>query len=242
MIIIISSLVICHKKVTNQDTKDSILKLFAILTVIIHYSSLWVDYLTTGVAEVENTMLLPIYPCNVCMWLLLIVSFMKNKESFMCKSLMEFLAIGGTLCGLIGLFANEIFLSNPDFSDYDSLKGLLSHSTMIFWTLFILTQGYIKIRALNTTLSMIIGLMIFLADGIFINGIFALFGLDSVNSMYLLEFPLDFPGVNSVTLGILGVCLVFILLAIHEQIHFEKEDRWYYQLKMYIEEKHHKEE
>lgn len=242
MIIIICSLYLCHKKVTNQETKDSILKLFAILTVIIHYSSLWVDYLTMGEAKVESTMLLPIYPCNVCMWLLLIVAFMKNKESFICKSLMEFLAIGGTICGLIGLFANEIFLSNPYFSDYDSLKGLLSHSTMIFGTLFILTGGYIKIRTLSTTLSMLIGLMIFLTDGILVNAIYALFSLDSVNSMFLLEFPLDIPGLNSITLGILGVCIVFVLLAIHEQIHFEKEERWYFQLKSYIEEKRHKEE
>lgn len=239
--IIIVSLIICHKKITNQDTKDSILKLFALLTVIIHYSSLWVDYLTTGVAKVENTMLLPIYPCNVCMWLLLILAFKKNKETFMGKSLMEFLAIGGTLCGLIGLFANEIFLSNPDFSDYDSLKGLLSHSTMIFGTLFILTQGYISIRTISLTMSTAIGLIIFVIDGIFVNTLFALFSLDSVNSMYLLEFPLDIPGINSLSLGILGLCIIFILSTIYEIIHLEKEERWYYKVKCHLQEKHNKE-
>lgn len=241
MIIIISALYIINKKVTNQDSKDSILKLSGVLTVFFHYSSLFVDYFLTGEAKVENTMLIPIYPCNVCMWLLLIVAFKKNKDTFMGKSLMEFLAIGGTICGLIGLFGNEIFISNPNFLDYNSLKGLLSHSTMIFGTLFILTGGYVKFRTLRLTLSMIIGLTIFLVDGILVNSLFALFSLDSVNSMYLLEFPLDIKGVNSVTIGIFGVIIIFIISAIYEKFNLEKEERWYSLIKCHLQEKHNKE-
>lgn len=161
MTLIIISLFVVYKMVKDETKKDKILKIFAILTVIIHFSSLWVDYLTTGSAEVENTMLFPICPCNICMWLLLIVSFMKKKDSFIYKTIAEFLAIGGTLCGLIGLFANEIFLATPEFSNWDSLKGLLSHTTMIFGTLFLLTQGYVKIRAISLTISCTLGLLLF---------------------------------------------------------------------------------
>lgn len=241
MSIIITILYLCHKYVTSNDTKNRILQVVSVITVIIHYSSLWVDFFLTGEAEVDNTMLLPIYPCNVCMWLLLIVSFMKNKESFMYRSLTEFLAIGGTICGLIGLFANEIFLANPSFSDYDSLKGLLSHSTMIFGTLFLLTEGYIKIRTLSLTLSIIVGLLIFVIDGVVINTLFLLLDLEAVNSMYLVEFPLDIPFVNSITLGLLGVILVFIITTIYETVHLDKEERWYFELKKHYLEKHNKE-
>ena len=38
----------------TQRQKDAILKISALVTVILHYSSLWVDYFTTGKAEVEN--------------------------------------------------------------------------------------------------------------------------------------------------------------------------------------------
>lgn len=227
MIVIFIILYYCHKKIPNDSTKDIILKVFAILTVVIHYSSLWIDYLTKGIAVVENTMLFPIYPCNVCMWLVLIVAFMKNKDTFVYKSISEFLAFGGTICGLIGLFANEIFLANLTFLDYDSVQGLLSHSTMIFTTLFLLTQGYVKINAISLTASTMLGLLLFLVDGFVINSLYKMFNLPEVNAMYMLDFPLDIPGFNFITLGILGVIITFIVGNIYELIYFDKKDRWY---------------
>lgn len=230
VILIIIGLYYCYKKITNELTKDKILKIFAILTVAIHYSSLWVDYFTTGIAEVENTMLLPIYPCNICMWLLLIVAFTKKKDTFCYKKISEFLAIVGTVCGLVGLFANEIFLANPSFLDYGSLKGLLSHSTMIFGTLFLLTQGYVKIRTINACTSTIFGLILFAVDGAIINTLFSIFNLPEVNAMYMLEFPIDIPGFNFLTLGIVGVIVVFIVSTIYELIFLDPQERWYHNL------------
>lgn len=227
LIIIIVSLFLINKYVKEQETKDKVLKTFAILTVILHYSSLWVDYFTTGEAKVENTMLLPIYPCNICMWMLLIVAFTKNKESSIYKVLTEFLALGGTVCGLIGLFANEIFLSNPDFFDYDSLKGLLSHSTMIFGTMFLISGGYVKVRTISMTISSGIGLLIFAIIGAIINTLFYLFNLDPVNAMYMLDFPLDIPGASFITLGILGVIAVFLITSIYELLFLTPSERWY---------------
>lgn len=164
-ILIIVSLIAINCKINREDIKDKILKVASILTVIIHYSSLWVDYLTNGSASVDNTMLFPIYPCNICMWLLLVYAFKKDKTSFIYKSMGEFLAIGGTLCGMIGLYANEIFLNNPNFFDYDSLKGLLSHTVMIFGTLFILFQIYKNIRVKTIVISVSLGLGLFVIIG-----------------------------------------------------------------------------
>lgn len=75
LFITILLLVICKKRITKERTRDLVLKASAIITVIIHYSSLWVDFFTNGSASVEAPMLLPIYPCNICMWLLLICAF-----------------------------------------------------------------------------------------------------------------------------------------------------------------------
>ena len=44
--------------------------LCAVVTVLLHYSPLWVDYLKTGQALAGREMLFLIYPCHICMWLL----------------------------------------------------------------------------------------------------------------------------------------------------------------------------
>ena len=232
MIIIIIGLVICKKMIKKQSVRDTILKVIALLTITLHYSSLWVDYLQEGVATVDGTMLFMIYPCNICMWMLLVVAFINDKKCFFGKVMIEFLAITGTICGMIGLFANEIFISNPSFSNYDSLKGLLSHSTMIFGTLYLLTQGYVKIETISMTVSTILGLLFFLLDGVIINKVFAIFGLPEVNAMYLLRFPIVKPFCNTVTLGLIGVNILFVFLTIYETLVYKQEERWYYKLKL----------
>ena len=82
-IITLILLYICRKVIKTNETKNLILKISSILTVIIHYSSLWIDYLTTGNAVVSNVMLFPIYPCNIVMWMLFLVSLMKNQSTIL---------------------------------------------------------------------------------------------------------------------------------------------------------------
>ena len=125
-------LVVLYKKIKEQSAKEGILKFFAVVTVIIHYSSLWVDYFKSGSATVQSPMLLPIHPCNVCMWLLLISAFVKKREGTLYRLLTEFTFWAGTVCGTIGLVLNENFGNNPTLADYEVLKGMLSHSTMLF--------------------------------------------------------------------------------------------------------------
>ena len=224
---IIVTIVIINKKGISKPTKDLLLKIFATLTVALHFSSLWVDYLKTGTATVDNTMLFPIYPCNICMWLLLIYAFGKNKESKVFKTIAEFLAIGGTVCGVIGLVANDIFLRTPSFLVYDSLKGLLSHSSMIFGTMIILCTGYIEIRALSITKSTFAGLMLFATIGALINSLFKMCRIDSVNAMFMEEFPLDMPGANFITMGLLALVVVLLGTTVYEISTLEKTDRWF---------------
>ena len=58
-------LVLFSQYVKKGLTKNKILKFFAIITVMIHYSNLWVDYFSNGgSATVENNHILPVYPCH----------------------------------------------------------------------------------------------------------------------------------------------------------------------------------
>jgi hypothetical protein len=230
-IVIALLLIVCNKFVKVQRIKDKILKTSAILTVIIHYSTLYVDFFSTGIAELDNTMLLPVYPCNVVMWLLLIVSFMKNRRVKVFETLAVSTFYIGIVGGAIGVLFNEIYLSDPTFSDWDVLNGLLSHSTMTFGCIYLLVGGYINIRVKNV-MSVACGLFLLLADGIAVISLYKLFNMDPPNCMYLLENP--FPQIkwfNPLVLGGIGICVVFVITVLYEQFALVEENRWYVKIK-----------
>lgn len=224
-------LVFLSKTIKDTVIKERVLKLFAVLTVIIHYSSLWVDYFKSGSATVQSPMLLPIHPCNVCMWLLLISAFVKKREGTLYRLLTEFTFWAGTVCGIIGIALNENFGNNPTLADYEVLKGMLSHSTMLFGAIYLLIGGFVKIRVFNV-LSVISGLLLFVIDGAIINTLYLVFLDEKCNSMYLQEPPFaDMPWLNTLVMGILGVLVAFSISALYELIALPKEERWYSLLK-----------
>jgi uncharacterized membrane protein (DUF485 family) len=195
---------------------------------------LWVDYFTTGSAEVESTMLLPIYPCNIAMWLLLIVAFTKNKQTKAFKIMAEFTFYLGIVGGVMGIALNEIYSGNPNLADWSTLKGLLSHSTMLFGAIYLLVGKYIRIRVDNV-ISVFAGLLLLLIDGIIIIAIHRFFGLDCPNCMYLLESPLpNLKWFNTYVLGFMALLVSFAITAVYEEIALKKEDRWYTKLKEYM--------
>ena len=225
-------LIVCSKFVKTQTGKDKILKAAALVTVLLHYSSIWVDYLTMGSAEVENNQLFPIYPCNIIMWLLLLAAYLKNKQNTFYTVLTEFVFWGGVVCGSIGIIFNINYDNNPNLLDYDILKGLVSHSTMLFGCIYLLVGGYVELRVFNVV-SCALGLSFFLLDGIFINALFKYFQLDPVNAMYLQESPIaSMPWFSPVLMGAIALTVLFIGLALYE-LKFPKEERWYVKLREY---------
>ena len=182
-------------------------------------------------------MFLPIYPCNVAMWLLVISAFCKNKKSKIFAYLGEFTFYLGVVGGIVGILFNEIYSSNPNLLDYGVLKGLLSHSTMLFGCIYLLVGGYIKIRVKNVV-SVFLGLLLLLVDGGIIIGIHRLANLEPPNSMYLLNSPFaGLPWINTATIGIASLMLVFTITTIVEQLTLKREERWYMQLRNYKKEK-----
>lgn len=225
-------LLICKNKIKTEETKQKVLKMIAVVTVLLHYSSLWVEYLVNGSAKVDGSMLFPIYPCNICMWLLLIVAFIKNHNKRLSRIIIEFTGFAGIVCGTIGLILNENFLATPSFYDYHTLKGLLSHSTLIIGCAYLFVMNYININVLSNMFSCAAGLIFFVVDGFAINMLYKLFSLDSPNAMYLEENPFpNIPYLNTLTMGIAAMLILFVFTSIYEQIKLPREKRWYQELK-----------
>ena len=222
-------LLLAGRLAKTEKAKNRILKFFAIITVVIHYSNLWVDYFTSGgTAIVENNQILPVYPCNVVMWMLLIAALMQNKKRMVFHMLGEFCFWGGTVCGVIGIVLNVNFGNTPTLADYDILKGMLSHSTMLFGCLYMLLGGFIRVRMFNAV-SVAGGLGVFVLCGAAVNRLYEHFGMTAPDGMFLKSNP--YTSVSPIVLGIVAVALLFIGLSIWE-LRLPKEERWYSKLKL----------
>lgn len=214
--------------VKDEKSKNRILNFFAIATVLIHYSNLWVDYFASGgSASIENNHILPVYPCNVVMWMLLIAARLQNKRGLLFQLLGEFCFYGGTICGVIGIVLNANFGNNPTLADYDILKGLLSHSTMLFGCLYMLVGKYIKIRVFNVV-SVSAGLSCFVLCGWGVNTLYEYFGMEAPDGMFLRSNP--YFDVSPIVLGVWAILLLFCCLALWE-MRLPKEERWYSKLR-----------
>ena len=219
-------LILSAKYAKTDELKNRILKFFAVATVVIHYSNLWVDYFTTGGATIENNQILPVYPCNVVMWMLLIASLLENKKRLLFQLLSEFCFYGGTICGVIGIVLNANFDNTPTLADYDILKGMLSHSTMLFGCLYMLVGGYVKIRVFNAV-SVTAGLATFVLCGMGVNALYEFFGMDAPDGMWLRSNP--YFNLSPMVLGIFFVIILFGVLALWE-LRLPVEERWYHKL------------
>ena len=211
----------------DQRSKNFILKFSAIITVMIHYSSLWVAYFVSGGnATIENNQILPVYPCNVVMWMLLIASLLQNKKRLLFQVLSEFCFFGGSICGIVGIVLNVNFGNTPTLADYDILKGMLSHSTMLFGCLYMLVGRFIRIRVFNAV-SVTIGLGTFVICGVGVNMLYEYLGMTPPDGMFLKSNP--YTTVSPVILGIWAIIILFCGLALWE-LRLPKEDRWYNKL------------
>lgn len=226
-ILTIALLALAARFAKTDESKNRILKFFAILTVVIHYSNLWVDYFSSGgTATIENNQILPVYPCNVVMWMLLVASLLRNKRSLAFQMLSEFCFYVGTICGMIGIALNTNFGNNPTLADYDILKGMLSHSTMLFGCLYMRVGRYVKIRMFNAV-SVAAGLAVFVICGLGVNKLYDYFGMTPPDGMFLRSNP--YTSVSTVALGGLVLALLFCGLALWE-LRLPREERWYSKL------------
>ena len=221
-------LFLASKKIKDQKYKNLLLKLSAVITVIIHFSDLWVIYLKSGgFAYIGSTYIFPMYPCNIVMWMLLFAAFIENKSSTLFKLLAEFCFVIGSVCGVIGIVLNENFMMIPTLADYSILKGLLSHSTMLFGCIYLFVGGFVR-PGISSTLSLVFGFSIFVVSGVTVNLLFEAFGMASPDGIWIKGVP--YVGVSSIILGLLAVALYFAVFALVE-LRLPREERWYSKLK-----------
>lgn len=225
-------LIACKKYVKTDRARDLIFKIVAIVTVILHYSILWVEYLQNGKVEVPNSLLFPIYPCHIVMWIALITALWKNKSSRVFQFLVISMFFIGTICCSIGIVFNENYLASPNEVGYEVVKGLISHSTLLFCCLYVFVMGYLKVNFINNFIGVIMGLLLLLVQGTIINTLFKICGLDSVNAMYMQEPPFaNLPFINTLTIGVAGVIVSFCWILLLEHFFVPKEQRFFIKLK-----------
>lgn len=212
----------------SDKHKESFLKFWALATFIIHISIMWVNYLKFGKADAPPSVLFPIFFCNASMYLLLIVSFMKDKKSKAFYYLATFTAYAGVLGGLITVFESHYFSgSNVTWSD---IKSMLSHSTMVVGCLYLFVGGFVKIRVSNL-IPFSLGLLGCGILGVGINTLFVACGLQNPNSMYLVESALpSVPLFTAYFFASVFVVLIFTFTAIWEMVAYKKGERWYNKL------------
>jgi hypothetical protein len=224
----VALLLLARRLAKTEREKNRILKFFAIITVVIHYSNLWVDYFASGgTATVENNQILPVYPCNVVMWMLLVAALMQNKKSLAFQMLGEFCFYGGTVCGVVGIVLNANFGNTPTLADYDILKGMLSHSTMLFGCLYLMVGDYVKVRVFNVV-SVTVGLGTFVLCGMGVNRLYQHFGMEPPDGMFLISNP--YFQTSPIVIGVWAILIMFVILALWE-LRLPQKERWYSKLK-----------
>ncbi len=217
--------------IKKQKHKDLFLKTFALATFVVHISIMWVDFLKSGSADAPDNILFPIYFCNLAMYLLITVAFMKNKNSKLFNILATFTAYAGMFGALITLFENHYFAGENPVLSYYNFKSMISHSLMLVGSLYLFVGGYVKVKVKNA-LYFVYGLAGCFVLGTGINLLFAACNLPAPNAMFLQASAVD--GVSFLTgyfIGPVMLVLIFVFTVIFEMFAFKKGDRWYNHLK-----------
>ena len=209
----------CVKK---ERTRNIILIVAAIFTIVFHYSSfifkaLSGDNAIKYLSETPN-LILPIYPCNVVMWSALIFAFLKNKKSRVGSFFVDYLFWFGIISTLVGMFANVDFIMNPTLADYENFKSITAHATLLFNILLLPIFGYIKVHVKRNITNIIISIVMMALIGGYCNLVFHALVSEAaaydVNSMFLIHSP--FEGLDFLTYPFIALIAIPIFLAVFE--------------------------
>lgn len=220
LLLILPLLRLCQKHIKKESARDFILKFTCVLTVLLHYSDITVAFLRGEQAVANSSHLFPIYPCHIMMWLSLIAAFLASKKGKLFPVIADFVFYFGTFCAIFGIVFNSNYLQTPELSDYSILKGLVSHSTLLFACLYLYAMGYIHAEPKQNARHVLYGFVFLLVDGMFFNFLFEKLGLPSVNSMYLQELPFpQYPFINTTTIGVAGILVAYGIATVLQHRH-----------------------
>ena len=234
--VIAALLVLVKKTVKSKRGERLLLLLCAVVTVLFHYSTFIFLWLTdAGALEYlkENpNLILPIYPCNVVMWAALILPIFKNRESKAAKLFIDYIFWFGIFSTLVGMFANVDFIMNPTLADYDIVKSIVAHATLLFNVLLLPLFGMVRIHFLRNMKNMILSVIAMYVIGLYCNLVFKVLvsaeRAYDVNSMFIIHSP--FAGLDFLTYPIIAAIALFLYFSVFficDLIKYPKGERWF---------------
>lgn len=225
-----------RRYVKKERTQNIILMAAALFTILFHYSA-FIGKLFSGDGAIEYlsetpNLILPIYPCNVVMWSALIFALLKNKRSRVGSYFADYLFWFGIISTLVGMFANVDFIKNPTLADYENVKSIAAHATLLFNILLLPFFGYVKINVKRNITNIIICVFKMAAIGCYCNLIFRALASEAaaydVNSMFLIHSPFD--GLGFLTypiIALIAVPVYFAVFVICDLCVHKKGERFY---------------
>ena len=237
LIVLIIGIMFVLKRCVKSDKGQNIAILITSVSVALcHYSSIPYHLLTSGSAmgflKDNPNLLLPIYPCNVVMWLGIVYGVSKNKESKFNRFLCDYLFWFGIISALVGMFVNIDFMNNPSFKDYDVVKGIVAHAIMLLNVLLLPLFNRVKIKLERNMLHIVISVVMMYAIGLYCNLVFeTLVSYEAAydtNSMFILHSP--FEGVDFLTYPIIGgmaIGFYLVVFIIAELFKYKDGERFY---------------
>ena len=218
--LIVLGLWLIKKYVQKEKTQGYILLGAAVFTILFHYSSFLYRLLGGGDAmeylRATPNLLLPIYPCNVVMWSALIFALLKKKGSQLGSFMSDYLFWFGIISTLVGMFANVDFINNPTLADYENVKSIAAHATLLFNILLLPLFGHVKINVKQNMLHIVLSILLMAVIGCYCNLVFhALVSREAaydVNSMFLIHSP--FEGVSFLTYPVIALMAIPIYFGV----------------------------
>ena len=234
--LIVLGLYLTKRYVVSDRAREIVLILAASFTILFHYSSFIFRLVSGGdaigyLAETPN-LLLPIYPCNVVMWSALIFACLKNKSSRLGAFFADYIFWFGIVSTLVGMFANVDFIKNPTLADYENVKSIAAHATLLFNVLLLPLFGYVKVDVKRNLVNIILSVLAMAVIGGYCNLVFYTLASPEaaydVNSMFLLHSPFD--GVGFLTypvIALIAIPIYFLVFLICDLAVNKKEKRFF---------------
>ena len=227
---------IIKKRVKTELTKNILLLVAPIITLLVHYSQFMYDVMTGGDImahlSANPNLYMPLYPCNIVMWLTLIFALLKNKNSMFGEFCVDFILWFGVAAAVIGMFANEDFIRTQSIADYAILKSIIAHATLFFNILLLPILGYVKIDVKKNFKNIVISVLVMGVTGAYCTLIFyALVSYEQayfINSMFMMHSP--FAGLDFLTypvVALIAVPVYFVLFVICDLCAHKKGERFY---------------
>ena len=222
------------KKDLNNKQVALVFMTFSLLTVFTHYIDIIVSLLNGHAYTLQNLpniYFLPVYPCNIMMWLNVIMIPLMFKRGKFCQFLANFIFFIGSGCAFFGLILNENFLSNPNFLDLYSLKAIVSHVFLLYACISLKVFNVFKIQTIQSVLSGLFGIFIFLISNIYTNAILKKLNRETVDSLFTKGLNDQFKFINFYSIIVIALIILIVVTTIYETKVYPLKERWYYRLK-----------